>query len=177
MLRYLLFSLFVALKILLFPVELFAIYVLKRHRLEKIKTVALGAPLRDAYDEYGDPENVEESDKLADAKVYTFDIPPYHSAWITADEAGDVLAATYISEKPDPDRDLLFMFDQYGEGKGWSEVQPGFMYWRNDEKVILACSALPVIGVHLAAAKRKDEGGDAPECDPNQPNTRMLTEP
>lgn len=57
---------------------------------------------------------------------------------------------TYWSPYGNPNRDLKYMLNKYGEGVGWNEHEAGYVCIRKDGRVWLRCSAAPAISVETA---------------------------
>jgi hypothetical protein len=121
----------------------------KLNRLDAIHPLSLGASLEDAVALYGSEYESGPADDHPDATCYTFSISPFHEALITIWN-GTVHQVAYCSSHPDPDRDLVWMLDTYGEGRQWDVMTRGYSYRRKDGARWLWCSAAPVIGVSSA---------------------------
>jgi hypothetical protein len=73
----------------------------------------------------------------------------YHVMQIWLDRDGKATRYVYRSARPSPKDDLLVVLERYGQGLGWHETEPGYLYRRDDGKIQVYCSAAPLIGVCL----------------------------
>jgi hypothetical protein len=120
--------------------------VLKLHRLEDVAALPLGCDLDRAIELYGNPVESKVDEDFPEATEHGFYVNHYHEcvAWVWK---GTIHALVYFSFPGDPNRDLEFMFRQYGDGLEWVAVDQGYLYYRADRKIRLWCSAMPAIGV------------------------------
>ncbi|MCC6125372.1 MAG: hypothetical protein IT426_10445 [Pirellulales bacterium] len=117
-----------------------------RYRLETAEMLPLGSSVRDTIKLYGPPLAKEASEETEEITRYTFAVGDYHMA-IAYEWHERIQSIIYESEKADPTRDILCMFNRYGEGIRWKVIEEGYWYLREDGKVKLWCSVAPVIGV------------------------------
>lgn len=115
-------------------------------RLQNVQTIKLDAPIETVINTYGPPIESEPTEDYPGAITHTFHAGNFHKAVVNEVE-GKARLITYWSNHASPIPDLKFMFDTYGEGIGWREVERGYWYWRQDDKVRLWCSVAPAIGV------------------------------
>jgi hypothetical protein len=115
--------------------------------LERVAMLDLEAPISRAFQLYGDPVETGQAEELPTAKQFTFFAGDYHDA-VVCEWNGNIHSITYWSREPDPDRDLAWMFQYYGQGHDWRAWgEPGYLYIRDDQMRWLWCSAAPAIGV------------------------------
>lgn len=133
--------------------------VFKADRLEHLELAPMGAPLSTLTDLYGTPLEREPSDEAEDCTMFKFE-KPYHGV-IAEVLDGKTVMISYWSTHGDPARDLKHAMDVYGEGRTWRVLTQGYSYIREDDELILNCSAIPAIGVTSAdyreACRRKSD--------------------
>lgn len=140
-------------------------HILKLNRLSSIDLVDLDAPIEEPLGLYGDPTKSEPDKYLPGGTTHTFFVSPFHEA-VVVECNKRVCAITYWSAYADPNRDLEYMLEQYGDGIGWNELNPGYVCVRKDGKVWLRCSVAPAISVetveYLDAKRAASEIKDRP---------------
>jgi len=114
--------------------------------LQNVPLIDLGATIESAIALYGDPIEASPREDFPDASSMTFSPDDLHEIVITAWN-GVVHQVVYWFEDPSPDEDLVFIAGHYRDGQDWVELNPGYLYYREDEEIRLWCSALPAIGV------------------------------
>jgi len=119
---------------------------LQWNRLDHIKRVELESLITDVIDIYGEPIESNPTEDFPEATTHTFQPGLYHEA-VICEWRGKACSITYWSSHASPTQDLKCMFETYGKGIGWREVETGYWYFRKDDKVRLWCSAIPAIGV------------------------------
>jgi hypothetical protein len=121
-------------------------YVFGRHRLQTVKMVALGCSIKNVIEVYGEAVEEGPSDESPEITKYTFLAGPYHQA-VVCEWKQTIHSIIYCSAKADPARDLQCTLDRYKEDSRWEVMEEGYWYQREDGKVRIWCSAIPVIGV------------------------------
>ena len=114
--------------------------------LQNIQLIDLGATIESAIALYGDPIETSQREDFPAASSMTFSPDDLHEIVVT-EWNGLVHQVVYWFEDPSPDDDLIFIADHYRDGQDWVELNPGYLYYREDEEIRLWCSALPAIGV------------------------------
>lgn len=141
-------------------------HIFKLNRLSSIDLVDLEAPITEPLALYGDPIESKADEHLPGATRHTFLAGPFHEA-VVVEWKKKVCLIVYWSAYADPNRDLEYMLEQYGEGIGWDVVEPGYLCVRKDGKVLLRCSVAPAISVesveYLEAKRDVSETKDRPD--------------
>ena len=114
--------------------------------LESLQLLELEASLEAAKELYGDPSQAAPDDDFPEATTLVFAPDELHELVVTSWK-GQVHQVVYWFADPSPDDDILHIGKFYGAGKGWDELNPGYLYYRKDGEIRLWCSALPAIGV------------------------------
>ena len=139
------------LRFLVWPYLFFARFALKRHRVRSLTLPSLGINREILEAIVGD--DCEVVTDPVDPTHYDYYYGFFHVLRVWYDENGLTNRYLYISIQPDPADDLSAIADHYGEGIGWDDYEPGYMYIRKDKKVTMNCSAAPMIGVKLSKFK------------------------
>lgn len=127
------------------PLQLLLI-ALGQHKLQNLEFLDLGIPLSDVVEEWGDFELDEGLDENGNHK-YLFNVTGLIHVRVFIDPNEIVNRYVFISERPCPNKDLLAVFERYGEGQDWEAIEEGYLYKRSDNMVWVNCSVAPVIGV------------------------------
>ena len=118
----------------------------KLNRLDKIDLIPLKKPFQEAIGIYNEPIESEPDDKFPEATNHTFDISPFHEIIVT-EWNGLIHQVVYWSSHSSPTKDLKAVMQQYGNQLKWTVINEGYDYIREDNEILLWCSAMPVIGI------------------------------
>lgn len=128
------------------PILWFGRNFLGWNKLDHVELVALGTPIEEVIKLYGEPLESKKDEDFDEATIHTFSAGPFHEA-VISEWQGKAWSITYWSAYSSPAADLQCMLKFFGEGIGWDNVETGYWFFRNDNKVRLWCSAVPAIGV------------------------------
>lgn len=136
--------------------------------LQNLPLIDLGATAESAIALYGDPIETSPKEEFPEASSMTFSPDELHEVVITVWN-GAVHQVVYWFEDPSPDEDLVFIAGHYRDGQNWVELNPGYLYYREDEEIRLWCSALPAIGVGTIEYFKAESAGKAQQAEALKP--------
>lgn len=128
--------------------QLIDIFILGKHRLEKIEMLPLESSLKDAIALYGEPNESQPDEEAPEVTEHSFRVGNYHEV-LAKEYQGTIQSIVYWSEAPSPNRDLNRVLEYYKENSQWDVVEEGYLLQRQDVKMRVWCSAIPAIGVGL----------------------------
>jgi hypothetical protein len=141
--------------------------------LEDLTLIELGTQIESAIELYGDPIEKSPHETFPEVLRYVFSPDENHEIVINSWK-GIVHEVIYWFEEPSPDEDLVFIARHYGQDHEWNELNPGYLYYRDDEQVRLWCSAIPAIGVGtIGYFKAQSKATAAQQNAAGQPASRI----
>ncbi len=122
-------------------------YILGRNRIRSLNLPNLGISRPEFEKVVGGKSELDRDDDGNEYYIYEYGL--HHAIRVWYNTAGTTIRYVIVSARSSPDDDLKTMMQKYGDGHKWNEINPGYLYCRDDMRIKLNCSVMPIIGVCL----------------------------